>query len=597
MNIFNTACVYADRESATDDNFIRVEKVIGHEYFHNWTGNRVTVKNWFQLTLKEGLTVFRDQEFTSDLHSRVLHRIETVTALRTLQFREDAGPLAHPIRPRSYTEMNNFYTSTVYEKGAEIIRMLHTLLGKKMFPRGIATYFELFDGRAVSCEDFLEALEEASGRDLTLFKRWYDQKGTPVVTVNWTYDEAKQELLLITEQSNPTEGENAEPLYFPFVIGLIDSSGKDLPVDSLLILKDKKQTFRFENIPSKPTVSLNRDFSAPVIVKAPYVPKDFLFLMTHDSNGFNRWEASREFSMKILLDLVADREAGKDLVPDESYTEVFGKIIKDASLDPALKAVTLSLPSESLMAQEQKIIAVENNHLARSFLLSALAERHFDPLLALYEELSGDVTYSLTPESTGKRKLKHVVLSYLMRTKKPEITSLCFHQFRTGNNMTDIFSALECLSRTNTPQREEALRLFYEKWEKDPLVMVKWFAVQALSPEEDTLARVKKLSAHPLLDYTVPNLVRGLIGSFAENLFRFHAEDGSGYLFMEERIAHIDTINPQVAARLSGCFKSFPKLPPLRKRLMHKMLHRLLQRKGLSSNTYEILSSIVGSHH
>lgn len=593
LNIFNTSCVLADEKSATDDNFVRVEKVIAHEYFHNWTGDRVTLRDWFQLTLKEGLTVFRDQEFTSDMNSRAVHRIESVSILRGHQFAEDAGPTAHPIRPPSYIEMNNFYTTTVYDKGAEIIRMVYHLLGKESFFRGMKKYFELFDGKAITCEDFIHAMELGSKKDLSQFMRWYDQKGTPHLKIETEYEADKKRFSLHLTQSNPTQGDDAPPLHFPLKIGLLNSQGKDYPIPSQVEVKNKKETFAFEEIDEKPILSLNREFSAPILIEAPLSLKDYTFLMAHDSDDFNRWEASQELGLKWMLQALKNKNSSLKL--DEDYKKAFKLLLENRELDDGLKTLALTLPSENTLSQKQAIIDFEGNHHIRKWLKKELASLNEASFLDLYESLKESGPYKIDPKSMGKRKLKNACLGYLISLETPQMIELAYKQFKTATNMTDEFAALSALNVVDCPQRDEALERFFDKWKDDQLVMVKWLSIQALSPLEHAVHRVEKLLKSPIFDYKIPNLSRGLIGSFLENHIHFHALDGSGYAFFEKQLNHLDKINPQVAARLSTAFRKFPKLDEKRQALMRKTLEALLSKKDLSKNTYEIVSKSLQS--
>ena len=595
LNIFNTSCILADQDSATDDNFVRVEKVIAHEYFHNWTGDRVTLRDWFQLTLKEGLTVFRDQEFTSDMNSRAVHRIENVSILRAHQFPEDAGPTAHPIRPPSYIEMNNFYTTTVYDKGSEIIRMIYTLIGKDAFFKGMKKYFELFDEQAITCDDFVHAMELGSGADLSQFKRWYEQKGTPHLKVETEYNSSAQTYTLKLEQSNPKEGKEAPPLHFPLKIGLLGESGHDFDIKPLIEMKEKSQTFVFEGISSKPTLSLNREFSAPILIDTPLSKRDYTFLMAHDSDHFNRWEASQQLGLTTLEELLKKHEVGEELSLPSEHGEAFKILLTQRDLDPGLKTLALALPTESALGQRQKIIDFDGNHFVRDWLKGALGESCKSELFELYGELNQKGAYSIDPESIGKRKLKNLCLSYLGETDSHDAIELIFNQFTGANNMTDEFSALGILSGIDCPQREEAIERFYQKWQHDQLVMVKWLSIQALSPLPGALQRVQTLLENKVFDYKIPNLVRGLLGSFLENHVHFHAKDGSGYRFFENELKTLDEINPQVAARLSNAFRKFPKLDESRREKMKGTLEELLAKKGLSRNTYEIVSKSLSA--
>ncbi len=595
LNIFNISCVLADQETATDDNFIRVEKVIAHEYFHNWTGDRVTLRDWFQLTLKEGLTVFRDQEFTSDMHSRAVHRIENVSILRQSQFAEDAGPTAHPIRPKAYIEMNNFYTTTVYDKGSEIIRMVQTLIGKENFFKGMKKYFELFDEQSITCEDFIHAMELGSQRDLSQFKRWYEQKGTPHLKVNFDYDHEKKRFTLSTEQSNPKEGPDALPLHFPLKIGLLNSEGIEYKIESNLEINEKKQQFQFEHIDEKPFVSLNRDFSAPIKMEAPLNQEDYIFLMAHDSNDFNRWEASQEIALQIMLSAADNWDSRSTLNLNNHYVQAFGELLNHNELDASFKALCLRLPSESLMGQKQPTILIDNNYQVREWLKEELANQHEDSFLQLYHELDSQAPYVIHAKDMGQRKLKNTCLSYLSHLNKDEYLELCLNQFKQSNNMTDQFAALQILSRIDCPQQVEAMQLFYDQWKGQPLVITKWLALKAGSPLPGALERIQTLLDDPVYDIKIPNIVRAVLGSFFENHIHFHALDGSGYAFAKEQIEKVDAVNPSVAARLSTSFKKFTKLDSKRQEMMKASLKVLLQKKDLSRNAFEIISKSLNS--
>lgn len=592
LNIFNISCVLADKATATDDNFVRVEKVIAHEYFHNWTGDRVTVRDWFQLTLKEGLTVFRDQEFTSDMHSRPVHRIENVSILRTHQFSEDAGPTAHPIRPSSYIEMNNFYTTTVYDKGSEIIRMVYTLLGKENFFKGMKKYFELYDGKSITCDDFINAMEIASNKDLSQFKLWYEQKGTPQLEVSFEYDSKEKTFTLNTKQSNLKEGENAAPLHFPLQIGLIAPNGTEYETPEIVEIKEKAQSFTFKNIEEKPVASLNRDFSAPINLKSPLNSDDYLFLMKYDSNDFNRWESSQEIAMQIMLSSINSNAKGK-LNP--KYVEAFGALLTDSSLDSAFKALALNIPSESLMGQKQKIIQFNDNHNAREWIKKELAIAHEKQFLETYNALNKQTDYSVEAKDIGNRKLKNCCLSYLAHTGKAEYNSLFMQQFTDATNMTDKFAALSILNLIDCPERTEAMSQFYDQWHDNVLVITKWLSLQAICPLDGALQRMESILNDPVFDYKIPNIVRAVMGSFFENHTHFHALDGSGYRLAEEQISKIDEINPSTAARLSTAFRKFPKLDEKRQEMLKASLEKLLQKKGLSRNAYEIINKSLNA--
>ena len=484
LNIFNTSCALADTDTATDGNYARIEGVIAHEYFHNWTGNRVTCRDWFQLTLKEGLTVFRDQEFSSDMQSRPLHRIEDVLALRASQFAEDAGPTAHPIKPSSYLQINNFYTATVYNKGAEVIRMIQTLIGKEAFRRGIDKYFELYDGQAVTTEDFIHAMELASGRDFTQFKRWYHQAGTPEIHVTTEYDQnAKTYTLKITQSCSATADNSAkEPFHFPLAIGLIGKDGRDLPLkSSILEITQAEETFVFENIPEVPVLSINRNFTAPIKVNLQYSQEEYIFLMAHDSDPFNRWEAGQELAKNLMLKMVAELAEGNLPELNPEFIKAFGAILNDPHLDDAMKARALVLPSETILGQNQNPIDYDGIHLVRELVLQKLAETYQARFKEIYNQLNTDEPYRFDAESVGKRSLKNLCLSYLSFLGTPEAIKMCKQQFYKASNMTDQISALSLLADIDCPDRKEALQAFYRQWRHDTLVMNKWLAVQALS--------------------------------------------------------------------------------------------------------------------
>ncbi|MBS4167945.1 aminopeptidase N [Parachlamydia sp. AcF125] len=606
LNIFNTNCVMADAASATDDNFTRVEKVIAHEYFHNWTGNRITCRDWFQLTLKEGLTVFRDQEFSADRGS--VHRIEDVQALRELQFAEDAGPMAHPIKPSSYIQINNFYTTTVYKKGAEVIRMIRTLIGKENFRRGIDRYFELYDGQAVTTDDFVHAMEWASGKDLTTqFKRWYTQSGTPHLDLSFKYDAANKRFEMTVEQScAPTpDGSEKLPFYFPFKVGLLNDKGESLSfippnssekmTEAVLCISQAKETFIFEDVFSKPIPSVNRDFTAPITLAAPYSRRDYALLMAYDPNQFNRWDASQTLATQVLLEMVEDLHEGLDPMMDEDFMGAFGKTLADPSLDKALKARLLSLPSEEMLHQKQKEIDFDAVHLMREFAILELATRYEEELLNTYKECHSDVEYTFDAVSVGNRALKNLCLFYLSATYKPEFTQLCEQQFLKAKNMTDHFSALALLNQIDSPVRQKALDQFYERWKHDPLVMCKWLSVQAFCKLDGALERVKALTKAPPFDFKVPNLVRALFVSFMDNHVHFNANNGEGYAFLADTILYLDPINSQMAAKLAGGFKKYAKLDFLRKKAMKEQLERILAHKNISNNVYEIVYKTLKS--
>ena len=593
LNVFNSKLVFASPETATDFDYMSIESVIGHEYFHNWTGNRVTCRDWFQLSLKEGLTVFRDQEFTSDLHSRSVKRIEDVRKLRTLQFAEDASPMAHPIRPASYMEINNFYTMTVYEKGAEVVRMYQTLLGRDGFRKGMDLYFKRHDGQAVTTEDFLAAMADANHVDLSQFQRWYDQAGTPVVEASMRYDADEQTCTLSFKQSCPATPESAEkqPYLIPIAVGLLDKNGKDLVGNQVLRLTEREQSFSFTGIASKPVPSLLRGFSAPVRLQYPYSEDDLIFLMKYDSDSFNRWDAGQRLAMQTLLQLLSDQQQGRGIGLEHEFISAFQTVLNDSSLDYALRAETLSLPSEADIAELAQPANPEAIHQAREFMYSTLAKALRFDLERFYSALQEDGAYRVDSKSIGQRGLKNICLDYLGRINDESIQQQCLLQYRQANNMTDALAALAVLNQIDCPQRQQALDEFEQRWQQDPLVMDKWFALQASSALPNTLERVKALTQHKLFDIRNPNKVRALIGSFAmRNPLHFHAEDGSGYDFLTEHVLQLDAINPQIASRMVRPLMNWRQYEAQRSQLMREHLEQIKAHQGLSPDVYEIVT-------
>ncbi len=586
LNIFNTSCVLADDRTATDDNYLRVETVIAHEYFHNWTGNRVTVRDWFQLTLKEGLTVFRDQEFSSDMHSRAVKRIEDVLDLKERQFPEDAGPNAHPIQPDSYIEMNNFYTPTVYDKGAEIIRMIHTLLGPQGFRRGMDKYFELFDGQAVTTEDFVQAMEVANDVDLTQFRKWYKQIGTPEVTVDFHYEPKNHTFKLRILQSCP-KSKKSEPLHFPFRISLIGADGKEVLEDKLLEIREKEHEFIFDNIQTIPLPSLNRSFSAPVNIQAPYHLDDLIFLMRHDTDLFNRFDRAQEVMTKLILENVGALSAGRDLEVHRGFLDAFRDVLLDRSLEGMFLNKALAFPAENYISDQMTEILVDELHEVREFYLRQMAHALRDDFLGMYN------TVRSKAKTIDARKLQSLCLKYLIFIEESSIVQMIFDQYTKASNMTELMSALSALCHVSSSETDEALDHFYKKWHKDPLVMMKWFSVQAASKLPGTLDRVKTLINNPSFDVKIPNLVRSLHGVFIENMSQFHAIDGSGYDFMAEQIIYLDSINPHLSSRLVKGFNKMNKFDKQRKKMMRQALKKVMDKPDLSSNVYELTSNIL----
>ncbi|HEX5622873.1 MAG TPA: aminopeptidase N [Sulfuricurvum sp.] len=597
LNIFNSHYVLADEESATDSDFMGIESVIAHEYFHNWTGNRITCRNWFELTLKEGLTVFRDQCFSADMNSQLIQRIDDVRALRERQFVEDAGPTAHPIKPASYIEINNFYTATVYEKGAEVIRMLHTLLGAEGFRRATDRYFENFDGQAVGTEEFLWAMQQESPIDLTQFKRWYSQERTPTLAIVSHYNPDAQTLTLRVEQKIPKNIHHEEqlPYALPLGIGLLDSQGNEFILQSpnatiiregVVWIDQAISELVFEKISEEPKLSLNRHFSAPVRIECETI--DYSFLMAHDSDGFVRYEAAQQFAISTLQAMMVSDEVS------EIYLTAYGKILNDTALDAMFKAQLLELPTISMMMQFQEVIDVHAIHRALETLKRSIASRFHETIEAQMALLYDPKNSSIDAQSMGKRALKNRLLSLWMSAGDPRCAAVCKRYYEESVSMTDRLTLLDLLENYAPDVATEVLRDFYGRHADNTLIMNKYFAVLASSRREGVLQRVMALQEDNAYDVKVPNLVRALIGSFARNLVAFHDESGSGYEFVADKIIQIDALNPQIASGLAGAFKSYEKLSPLPKAKMMKSLERVKNHPDLSNNVYEIVSKILG---
>lgn len=601
LNIFNSACVLASPETATDARFQRVEAIVAHEYFHNWSGNRVTCRDWFQLSLKEGFTVFRDSEFSADMNSRGVKRIEDVNVLRTAQFAEDAGPMAHPIRPESFIEISNFYTVTIYEKGAEVVRMIHGILGAEAFRKGSDLYFERHDGQAVTCEDFVKAMEDASGRDLTQFRRWYSQAGTPVLNITDEYNEDKKQYKLTIEQSCPaTPGQKEkEPFHIPVRLGLLDAEGDELVLnesgatDQVLDVKREKEVFAFDNIEERPLPSILRSFSAPVRVKYDYSREDLLFLMEHDSDHFNRWDAGQRLANSVIDEMVAAFEQGRELSVDQSLIEAFGTVINDESLDLAVKAEMLSLPSEASLAEQAVEVYPRFIHLARQQVKKAIAEAHKDSLETLWQSLNVHKPYRPEAEDIAERTLKNTCLSYLTSIEDKAMLALAEQQYHGASNMTDRFAALVSIINAGNHDRElidEVLADFLERYHHDTNVMDQWLSVQAASPSLGTLEHILTLMQHEVFDATSPNKLRSVLGGFAGNMKQFHRTDGLGYEFLTDQLLDLDKKNPQIASRLMTPLTRWRKFEPGCRERMRKALERIKATPGLSSDVYEVVT-------
>lgn len=581
LNIFNTALVLAQQDTATDQDFINVESVIAHEYFHNWSGNRVTCRDWFQLSLKEGLTVFRDQEFSADLHVPTVQRIDDVTHLRRLQFPEDSGPLAHPIRPESYIEINNFYTMTVYEKGAEVIRMMRTILGPEKYRKGTDLYFSRHDGQAVTCEDFVRCLEEASGVDLSQFRLWYKQAGTPEVTFAGAYDPDEQTYTLTLSQSvPPTPGQTRKkPMHIPVTVGLVDKNGDDL-VEKTLHLQTPIQSFTFPNITEPPVPSVLRNFSAPVKLKGEFPDQDLAFRMIHDRDGFNRWEAGQTLAVRVLLTLLDHEKPSPEFFMD-AYGAVLD-IARDQSTDRALMARALTLPDTGFIAQHQAQADPTAIHAAREKLLADLRTLYDQDLRRLYAD-NRDRDFSLSTTAMGRRALAHAALIML------DDAALAEEHYKQANCMTARVAALSVLAKKTEDLKERAFADFHDRFKIYPLVVDKWFSLQAAAPHRDIIHILRNLRDHPDFNIKNPNRVRSLYAAFAmNNLPGFHAVDGSGYKFLTDGILELNRINPQIAARLLGPMRGWKSYTVDRQEMMKDGLRRILETENLSPDVFEI---------
>ena len=599
LNIFNSSCVLASPEAATDGDFYNIQSIIGHEYFHNWSGNRVTCRDWFQLSLKEGFTVFRDQEFSSDLNSRPVKRIDDANVLRIHQYAQDASPLAHPVRPDPYIEISKFYTVTVYNKGAEVVRMIKNLLGWEGFRKGTDLYFSRHDGQAVTTDDFVKAMEDANEVDLTKFKNWYSQAGTPELHITSDYDSDKQTFTLRVKQTcPPTPGqENKQPFHIPVAMGLIDKQGNALKLEcdhidqkdathAVLEVTQSQDEFVFRNIASEPVPSLLREFSAPVKIKYNYSDQDLALLLAHDEDAFNRWEASQTLAMNTLLELIESENKAE--IP-AYLLDAYEKLLKDHELDMALAAQALTLPSESYIADQMEIVDVDAIHNARERLKQQLALHMEDRLRQRYEELNTHETYVFNADAMAKRSLKNLALSYLMTTGKPEYIDLCFNQFTTANNMTDQLAAFNALVYQDNAKRQQVIDAFYKQWQHDNQVVEKWLAIQASAPVENSLQQVKELMQHEAFSLKNPNKVRSVIGRFCMgNPTVFHAADGSGYIFLTEQVIALNKLNPQIAARLLQAMIRWRRYDKKRQALMQQAFETILAENDLSKDVFEI---------
>ncbi len=598
LNIFNTAAVFATRERTTDERFVWVEKVVAHEYFHNWSGNRVTCRDWFQLTLKEGLTVYRDSSFSRDLHSRSTVRIDEVSVLRTLQFAEDQGPAAHPIRPEEYEAVDNFYTKTVYDKGGQVIGMLHTFLGDKGFRAATDLYFERHDGQAVTCEDFLICMEEASGLDLTNFRRWYSQAGTPTVRATTGYDAAAKRFTLTLQQGFPTQSANL-PVPMPVRMGLLGPEGRELPLDAkgstevVLTFDQSEQTFVFDNVAARPVVSLFRHFSAPIRLETDHTDADLEFLLAHDTDGFNRYEAGYTLKKNDLLARLAAHRAGKNLSMPPGLLGIFGGLLDDPSLAPDLKSRLLTLVPQSVLEQECDPVDPLLIHRILKDTRLEMARTLEPKLRQAYRKYHSNQQFSQFPtdEEMAARALKNLALGLLARVESSEIYALAATQYHEATTMSDRLAALAVFRDTGRPERSELLEDFYRRFRNDKLVIDLWFGLQASADLPDQLERLAALETHPDFDFANPNRVRALYRNFGrENPAGFHRADGSGYRFQANAVVRIDQLNPQVAADLVLPFQSWKRLAEPYRSGQEAVLKGLQSRHELSPNVRELVT-------
>ncbi len=598
LNIFNTALVLAQPETATDGDFERVEGVIAHEYFHNWTGNRVTCRDWFQLSLKEGLTVFRDQEFSSDMNSRGVKRIDDVVLLRRSQFAEDGGPMAHPIRPDNYIEISNFYTVTVYEKGAEVIRMQHTLLSPAVYRKATDLYFDRYDGMAVTCDDFLQCMMDASGQDLSQFKLWYSQAGTPEVSATGHYDETQRKYTLTLSQTvPPTPGQpDKKPMHIPVKVGLVGPNGADMAED-LLHLKEGQQTFTFENIPSRPVPSILRGLSAPVKLKTDLSDDDLRFLMVHDSDGFNRWESGHTLSLRLLNGIIDKIEGGEGGMVDPAYVSSFGDMLDQAfrpETDKALLARSLALPDMAIIGQHRKVVNTDAIHQAREIVTMILADQFKDVLEKIYSENHDRGAFEGDFAARSRRALKNTALRFLSRADGNPAIVIAKKQYDNATNMTDRVAALGILADTTSKERDAAFADFLNRFHDYMLVVDKWFSIQAASIRQSIHDDVRALRGHKDFILTNPNRVRSLYGAFAmNNPYSFHDKSGKGYEFLGEAIMQLNTVNPQIAARLLTPLKEWKRYTPDRQEMMKTLLENIAAQPELSPDVFEIVTKTL----
>jgi aminopeptidase N len=611
LNIFNSSAVLAKPETSTDMAFQRIESIVAHEYFHNWSGNRVTCRDWFQLSLKEGFTVYRDAEFSADMGSRAVNRIEDVGLLRTVQFAEDSGPMAHSVRPESYMEISNFYTVTIYEKGSEVVRMIANLLGKNLFRKGTDLYFSRFDGMAVTTEDFVKCMEEVSGIDLAQFRRWYTQAGTPQLDVTREYEPKERRYTLTIKQSCPPTPRQPtkEPFFIPVTVGLLDSKGKELPLQlggadmpensKVLRVTEPEQRFTFTNIPEEPVPALLRGFSAPVKMRMDYTRDELMFLMSHDSDGFVRWEAAQQLGLQVINEGLEARKSGKAFNVDprlvSAYRSVLQASLDDPFFDKAMVANLLLLPSEAYISELSTVIDVDGIHQVREQVRKHLARELKDLFGRVYRENQSDEPYVYDAGPVARRSVKNTVLNYLMTLEEEEWFAAARKQYETANNMTDAMAGLRAFvnnpSARTTELTNGLLADFYAKWKNETLVVEQWLSLQSAAPVPGNLPRVKALIQHEAFDFRNPNKIRSVIGAFCNaNAVGFHAENGEGYRFLADYVILLNRSNPQIASRQLTPLTRWRKYDPKRQELMKGELRRIMAEENLSKDVFEVLS-------
>ncbi|MFZ2951244.1 MAG: aminopeptidase N [Desulfuromonadaceae bacterium] len=604
LSVFNSCYVLARPDTATDEDYHAIEEVIGHEYFHNWSGNRVTCRDWFQLSLKEGLTVFRDQEFSADMQSRGVKRIEDVRNLRTSQFPEDGGPMAHPVRPDSYMEINNFYTATVYSKGAELVRMLHTMLGREPFRRGMDLYFERFDGQAVTVDDFVRTMAEAGGLDLGQFALWYSQAGTPQLVASGSYDAAARTFTLTVSQSCPaTPGQPIKkPLHIPLAVGLLGADGTELPLtlagetprtgtSRVLHLQAAEETYCFTGLDEEPVPALLRGFSAPVKLDYPYSHEQLALLMAHEPDPFCRWEAGQRMAVQLLLGLAGDVQQGRELSLDPAFAAAFRETLVSDHPDRAFLAETLTLPTEKYLAELVPVVDPGALYTSRQFVIRSLAAEFRDDFVKVRAANRNGLPYDPEDGLSGARRLANLCLAYLMSSRNRESIDLCVEQYRRADNMTDSIGALTPLASCACPERRELLDDFYRRWQGERLVVDKWFSLQAASTLPGTLDELRALLDHSAFELANPNRFRSLVAAFSQrNQVRFHDPGGAGYRFLADQLLRLIPVNPQVSARLLAPLTTWRRFEPGRGLLMREQLQRILAVPDLPRDVFEVVT-------